>query len=233
MKNRKLRVLAALFIAIIGIQANASVGSKTMLIESPSDLPEVAQGPAEAMYLYHTGHAQELLYLEKDEGRTLAILDVADPAHIKAVRQVSIAASSTYDFVQNLGPTAVLIRYRDHSGFATISFNDYKRPVLTAHPDYLHPANAEHDGTQGELLISANASGTPRPEQDPQYQILSLSGSSGATPLVTLENVIQRVDRPETGTIFLLNDKGVTVVRRLSPEYEYLAEIKHTGGGQR
>src|SRR6202008_1919269 len=121
----------------------------------------------------------------------------------------------------------------DHSGFAVISFRDYKRPVLTAHPDYLHPANAEPDGTQGELLISANALDAQRPAQDPQYQVLTLFASSGATPLATVENVIQRVDRPETGTIFLLNDKGVTVIRRLSPEREYLTEIRHTGGGQK
>ena len=141
-------MLAALCAVITGSQAKASLGSRAIVIEFPSDLPNLAQGPAEGMYLYHTGHAQELLYLEKDEGRTLAILDVEDPAHIRAVGQVSLAAPSTYDFVQNLGTTAALIHYRDHSGFAVISFKDSKRPVLTAQPDYLHPANAEHDGTR-------------------------------------------------------------------------------------
>ena len=222
-------VLAALFTVITDNQAKADEASKAIVIEFPSDLPNLAQGIAEAMYLHHAGHRQELLYLEKDEGRTLAILDVADPAHIRAVGQVSLAAPSTYDFVQNLGTTAALIRYRDRSGFAVISFKDYKRPVLTAEPDYLHPANAEPDGGQGVLLISANESDTRKPQQDPQYQVLSLSDSSQGTPLATVESVIQRVDRPETGTIFLLNDKGVTVVRRLSAEREHLEYLRHVG----
>jgi hypothetical protein len=174
------------------------------------------------MYLHHTGDAQVILYLEKDQGRQLAILNVTDPAHIQAVGQISIAASSTYDFVQNLGNAVTLIHYRDHSGFAAINFRNYKHPVLTAEPDYLHPANADPLGPNGMLLVSSASSSAP--PRDPQYEVLSISGSSGATPLATVQNVIQRVDRPETGTIFLLNDQGMTVVRCLAREREHQTE---------
>jgi hypothetical protein len=215
-------VVAAIFAAMVSVQANASVRSKSIVVEFPSDLPELAQGRAEAMYLHHTRDGQVILYLEKGQGRQLAILDVTDPAHIQAVGQVSIAASSPFDFVQDLANAVTLIRYRDQSGFAVISFRNYKLPVLTAEPDYLHPANAESDGPDGLLLISAN--GPSALSRDPQYQILSISGSSGAAPLATVQNVIQRVDRPQTGTIFLLNDQGVTVVRSLAAEREHQTE---------
>jgi hypothetical protein len=221
--KNKATIIATIFASMVTLQANASVRSKAIVVELPTDLPELAQGQSEAMYLHHTGHAQAILYLEKDQGRTLAILDVSDPAHIQAVGQVSIAAHSTYDFAQSLGNSVALIRYRDHSGFAVISFKNYKRPVLTAEPDYLHPGNAEADGPNGLILVSAN--GPSAPAREPQYEVLSISGSGGATPLATIQKVIQRVDRPQTGTIFLLNDQGVTVVRCLDAEREHQAEV--------
>src|SRR5216683_4604050 len=213
-KIRKQTMVVAIFAAVLSVQANASVRSKTIIVEFPSDLPELAQGRSEAMYLHHTGNAQAILYLEKDQGRKLAILDVTDPAHIKAVGQVSIAAPSTYDFAQSLGNSVALIRYRDHSGFAIISFKNYKQPVLTAEPAYLHPSKVESDGPSGLLLVSADRSSASA--REPQYEVLNISGSSGPTPLATVKGVIQRVDRPGTGTIFLLNEQGVTVVRSLA-----------------
>ena len=213
----------AILTAIVGVQANANVRSKETIVEFPSDLPELAQGPGEALYLHHTHQAQAILYIEKEHGRKLAILDVTDPAHVKAVGQVSIAAASTYDFVQYLGNAATLIQYRNHSGFAMLSFKNYKQPVLTAEPEYLHPATVQPDGPDNLLLISTK--GPSAPERGPQYEILSISGASGATPLATVQNVIQRVDRPQTGTIFLLNDQGVTMVRRLAAEREHQTEV--------
>lgn len=215
-------------IAAIGVSGptNAAVQSKTIVIETPSDLPELAQTPTEAMYLHHTGEAQAILYLEQSQGRKLAILDVTDPANIKAVGQVSINAPTTYDFVQNLGRGRTLIRYRNKSGYAVISFENYKEPVLTPEPDYLHPATAQSDGDNGLLLVSnsSNADAT-KATREAEYQVLSISSSSGAKPLATIKNVIQRVDRPQTGTIFLLTDQGVTVVRCLAAEREHQTEV--------
>jgi hypothetical protein len=212
-------MVAAIFATIGSVQANASVRSKAIVVQFPSDLPELAQGRAEAMYLYQTRDAQAILYLETDQGRKLAILDVTDPAHIKAVGQVSIDVPSPFDFVQDLANAVTLIRYRDQSGFAVISFSHYKRPVLTAEPGYLHPANVESYGPDGLLLISANDAKAL--SRDPQYEILGIYGSSRAVPLAIVQNVIQRVDSPQTGTIFLLNDEGITVVRSLAAEREH------------
>src|SRR5437899_10467412 len=97
---KKKTMVVEIFAASLSVQANASVRSKAIVVEFPSDLPELAQGRSEAMYLHHTGNAQAILYLEKDQGRKLAILDVTDPAHIKAVAQASIAAPSTSAFAQ-------------------------------------------------------------------------------------------------------------------------------------
>lgn len=224
MKNgMKKWMLAAIFAMSMSVQANATVRSKTIIVDLPSDLPELAQGRSEAMYLHHTHAAQVILYLEKDQGRRLAILDVTDPAHVQAVGQVPVAALATYDFVQYLGNSTVLIHYRNHSGFATISFKNYKEPVLTAEPGYLHPAKVQPDGTDAFLLVSAGSTTTSTPTREPQsYEVISVSG---LTPLATIKGVIQRVDRPGTGTIFLLNEEGITLVRSLAAEKEHQTEI--------
>src|SRR4051812_19047890 len=120
-------MVAAAFVATLGVQANAKTRSKSIVVASPTDLPEMAQRKSEAMYLHSTGRGQTVLYLEQDQGRTLAILDVTDPGSIRALQRVSIAAFSPYDFVGPLQDTAVLIQYRDHSGFAVISLKKYKQ----------------------------------------------------------------------------------------------------------
>jgi hypothetical protein len=213
-------LVAAIFLVAVSVQAE--VRSKAVVVESPSDLPELAQGGGEAMYLHHTGEAQAILYLERNQGRNLAFLDVTDPAKIKAVGQVSIDAPCAYDFVQDLADSAVLIRYRNHSGFAVISFKNYKQPVLKGEPEYLHPAVAEPDGSSALLLVSAN--GAAAPPREPEYEVLNISNPSSPTPLATVQGVIQRLDRPQTGTVFLLNDQGLTVIRRLAAEREYKIE---------
>ena len=218
-------VIMALFASFVTVQGDASMGSNAIVVEFPSDLPEAAQGPSEAMYLYKTWGVGELelLYLEKDQGRKLAILDVTDPGHIKALGQVSIAARSSYDFVRNLGDLMALIRYRADSGFAVISFKNYKQPVLTEEPDYQHPANVETDGPSGLMLISTDSPSVPYSERE--IEVLVNSDSSAPRPVAKVQNVIQRVDMPQTGTIFFLNDKGVTVVRRPFAEQEHGAEL--------
>jgi len=213
-------LVAAIFVVAVSVQAE--VRSKAIVVESPSDLPELAQGRGEAMYLHHTGEAQAILYLERNQGRNLAFLDVTDPAKIKAVGQVSIDAPSAYDFVQDLADSAVLIRYRNHSGFAVISFKNYKQPVLKGEPEYLHPASVEPDGSSALLLVSAN--GATAPPREPDYEVLNISNPSSPTPLATISGVIQRLDRPQTGTVFLLNDQGLTVIRRLAAEREHKLE---------
>jgi hypothetical protein len=219
---RNTTVIAALFAILTSFQASAIVRSNGIVIDLPSDLPEQAQGPADAMYLYEAGSARALLYLERNHGRALAILDVTDPGHIKGVGQLSIGATSTYDFVQKLGKSSALIQYRDQSGFAVINFTNYKQPVLAGRPDYLHSATVESYGPDGLVLVST--SGPTKRTQGPDYQLLTMSGSSAPVPIVTIHNVLQRVDLPELGAMFLLNDKGVTVIRRPSVERAHQTE---------
>ena len=227
MKNRiRKMMVAAIFAATVSVQANARTHSKSIVVMSPSDLPEMAQRSSEAMYLHETGGGQTVLCLEQDQGRVLVILDVTDPATIRAVGEVSIPASSPYDFGETLGDSAVLIHYRDESGFGIINLKKYKKPVLAAGPQFEHPAYTKPLGYYGLLLVS---SPFPVAEAgDPQYQVFDVSNPSNPTPLATVERVQQRLERTETGTLFLLSNKGLTVIRHPNVEQEYKLESTYT-----
>ena len=174
----KVSISAALVFAVFAATtaAQAANGAKTrstsVVIDSPADLPELAQRRSEAMYLHSTGSGQAFLYLEQDQGRTLAILDVTDPASIREVGRASLSAQSSYDFVQALDNSAVLIRFRDRSGFAIVNFRKYKQPVLVATPGLLNPASIQPFGQRTFLLTAANSAVAPA--QDSQYQLIDV-----------------------------------------------------------
>ena len=183
-------IVAAAVAATVSVQADARTHSKSIIVESLSDLPEMAQGNNEAMYLHYTGDGRAILYLEQDQGRTLAIVDVSDPAAIRAVAQVPVDARSTYDFVQTLSDSAVLIHYRDHSGFPVIHLKKFKTLVLTEAAQFQHPAHAEALGNNGLLLASTTH---PSPEaEDPEFEVFDMSDPSKPASLATVEGAKQR-----------------------------------------
>jgi hypothetical protein len=219
----------ALFATAMSAQAVVASHSKTIIVESPTDLPEAARGVSEAMYLHETGDGRSFLYLEQDEGRRLAILDVTDPAEIKAVAHVSIAATSSYDFVRDLTGSAVLIQFRDNSGFATLDFRHSKKPVLTAAPDVMNAGNAEALGETGLLLNATDTFVKPtRKAQD--YRVIDTSIPSKPSLLAAVPEVKQRISKEDTGTLFLLTDDGLTIVRQPRVEWEHPMELLQQAG---
>src|SRR5467141_4031529 len=112
--NQRISKILIAVTSLIAINAQAEVRTKAIVVESPADLPELARGRGEAMYLHRTSDGKAILYIEKEQGRTLAFLDVTDPASIKAIGQVTLEVPASYDFVQDLAESAVLIHYRNH-----------------------------------------------------------------------------------------------------------------------
>jgi hypothetical protein len=220
-------IVAAAIAATVSVQADARTHSRAIIVVSPSDLPEMAQGNSEAMYLYYMRDGA-ILYLEQDHGRTLAIVDVSDPAAMRGIARVSVDAASPYDFVGTLRDSTVLIRYRDDSGFAIIDLKHFKKPLLTEAPRFQHPARAEALGNNGLMLVATT--GPSARAEDPQYEILDISNPSQPAVLGTVEGVQQRLERSETGTLFLLGKSGLTVVRQPSVEKEHAAEFYKYGG---
>jgi hypothetical protein len=119
---------------------------------------------------------------------------------------------SAFDFVRSIGDE-VLIRYRNGSGDALLSFKHYKQPQLVDASAVGSSEVLETVGPSGLLLTATNVAHDP--VGDPQsYQLLDTAGASGPRLLATILGVKQRLPNPYTGTLFLLNDDGVTVIRQ-------------------
>ena len=54
------------------------------------------------MYLHDTGQGTTVLYVEANGGTKITVLDVTDPAKIRRVSEVPLAATSAFDFVRSL-----------------------------------------------------------------------------------------------------------------------------------
>jgi hypothetical protein len=221
MKNVFGKTLAAvMMMAAIGAQAAVKSHAGTVIVDRPADLPESAQTATIAMYLHEDSAGEAVLYLEQNHGKKLAILDVTDPASIRTLSQVNLNAKAPFDFVRNLGDSAALIRYRDNSGFAVLNFRHTKHPVLSAAPEM---ADAFLNESLGQTALLQESTGVHQAAVRgvASYSVVDLSAPAGLPILDSVSQVSQRLSRPETGTLFLLNADGLTVVRRTRVEQEY------------
>jgi hypothetical protein len=79
-------------------------------------------------------------------------------------------------------------------------------------------------------LLFSTAATSDAQVVNPQYQVFDVSNSSKSVVLATLEGARQRLERTETGTLFLLSNSGLTVIRRPAAEKEYkMAHAARTG----
>jgi hypothetical protein len=210
-------MVSALVIAGIPAQGATRHHSQNIVVNSPSQFPALAQIGAEALYLHELGDGRAMLYVEDHGGRALSILDVTNPAAIKLVGHAEIAAKGPFDFVPDLMNDGALIRYREGSGFALIDFKHWMRPSIVEVAESVNATNTDAIGTHGLLLASNSV--MPAPTRAMQtYDVVDTSDFSQPIRLATIQAVTQRVSKSDTGTIFLLNPSGITVVRRPGAE---------------
>jgi hypothetical protein len=221
----KLSISPILLAAVVAVTANAQAAqklhSKTIIVETPSELPELAQIGGQAMYLHDTGDGQAILYVETNNGQRLSVINVTDPAKVKGFAEIVINAPAPFDFVQDVGDSAALIRYRDHGGFAVLSFRKYNHPTLS---DFTQPGVAsgtERLGETGLLLTAAMDTGSRTASALRNYDVLDTSNPSHPAVVASVDGVVQHLSRDETGTLFLLSNQGVTMVRRPRVEEDY------------
>src|ERR1700733_3909142 len=220
--------------AIVVMTSARAVGavlphSKTIAVESPENLPILAQTNAEAMYLHDTNDGKAVLYIEAQNGQQLTALDVTNPARIQRIAQTAIPAASVFDFVRSIGDEGVLIRYRNGSGVALLSLKYYKHPVLVNSAALENAETSEALGRTA-LLVTVNEV-TMHPITEPRsYNVVDTSNPSRPGMLATIPAVEQRLAKSDTGTLFLLNKDGVTVVRRLRVEEEHQIELDQEMG---
>lgn len=179
------QLFAPVLFAILAtaITANAVTNkpprSRTIVVQSPSDTPVLAQANSEAMYLHKSGDQRTVLYVESAQGTKLIALDVTDPAKIKRLAETELVAPARFDFVEPVGNDSVLVRYRDGSGEALLSLKHCKHSVLGDASALKGTENAEKLGATGILSASTDAPVRPIVDNDPTYKVWD-SSKAGA-----------------------------------------------------
>ena len=214
-----LKMLSRLFIALLVISAAvipAMAEGKGDLVVVPSNkLPEKAHRAAQAMKLHLVSPDTQFLYVEQDNGRSIAVFDVSHPSKITLRAFVTIDAPVSFDFVETVGPNTELIRYSDGSGTALLDLSKPKDPRIktiaaTASEAYILPIREGGSGVGTKPYVSSASE---------DYQVTL---SSRRKQVLMVREVIQKLRDESNGTTYLLGSDGLTVIRDLKRE-QYLA----------
>jgi hypothetical protein len=187
------------------------------------------------MYLYNANDGSTLLYVESQQGRELSILDVTNPAEVERLAPVELPAPSAFDFVRYVDHHEVLIRYRDGAGVALLNLGHYRRPVLMPAKPFQNATIVGSVGATGLLITptgeeTPNNAATSRHGQVRNYEVVDTLHPHDPVLLATIDGVRQMLSRGNTGTLFLLNQDGVTMVRRLRVEQQYQESLDQENG---
>lgn len=218
MKQTIKNILLATAVTFGTVFAQASTLPKTdFIVQALSTNPEFVRNTSEALLLHDGDDGSTYLYVEQLQGGLLTIFDVTSPDHMKLVKSVPTEARGSYDFVTPLGGSAELISFRDGSGTAVLDLRKAKTPRVTL-IEGSASVPTEILGTVGYLSLKQHAT----PTASGQLRDVQLVETDQSPRLLTtVTDVTKQIARAETGTIFLLGEGKVTVIRRKDAEQEY------------
>jgi hypothetical protein len=218
MKQTIKNILLATALTVGTISAQASTLAKTnFIVQTLSTNPEFVRNTSEDLLLHDGNDGSTYVYVEQQQGRVLTIFDVTRPDHMKLAKSVPTEARGSYDFVTPLGDSAELISFRDGSGTAVLDLRKAKTPRITL-IERSASLPTEMLGTVGYLTLRQHAIPTAS-EQLQDIQLVETNQSPRL--LTTVTGVTKQIARAETGTIFLLGEGKITVIRRNDAEREY------------
>ena len=200
-----LKMFSRLFIALFVISATvipATAEGKGDLVIVPSHkLPEKAHRGGQAMKLQLVSPDTLYLYVEQDNGRSIAVFDVSHPGKISLKAFVTVDAPAPFDFVETVGRRTELIRYADGSGNALL---DLSKPKLPRIKTLAATASEAYTLSIKEAGLGINGVATK------PY----VSGASA-------DYLIQQLKDEAHGTTYLLGSDGLTVIRDLKREGDF------------
>jgi hypothetical protein len=184
----------------------------------PTELPVLARQGGEAMLLSDAVDGRTLLYIEQNEGSRLAILDVTDPSHIKGAGSVQLDASGPFDFISPVGNQGELVRFRQRNEDAVLDLRN-KIPSLKAVQGLTLTGPVTQLGNDG-FTVSGR---TPELQRAWDYQVVETANSRELNRVYDVRQVREQLTKADTGTTFLLTEKGLYVIRR--PAIETVRQI--------
>jgi hypothetical protein len=233
-KKRIIRIAQLTLAAAAALTLTASADAKNrpnkIIVVRPTDLPELARMPGEAMMLHATGDGKTHLYVEQNHGAQLAIFDVTDPANVKQESAAQLDARGPFEFVSSLGDNAELIRFKNGQGEAVLDLHKAKLPTIKTVPGLTLQGATERLGDDG--FIISNQASTQSDANDPDYQVVETAGTREPNRVYDVKQVREEIANDETGTTFLLAADGLYLIRRPAVEYENFIhqwQLSHPG----
>ena len=208
------RLSIALFVISASVIPATAEGKGDLVIVPSHKLPEKAHRAGQAMKLHLVSPDTLYLYVEQDNGRSIAVFDVSDPGKIALKAFVTVDAPAPFDFVETVGRRTELIRYADGSGNALLDLSKPKLPGIktmaaTASEAYILPIREAGSGISG-VVTKPYVSGASA-----DYQLIL---PSRPQQVLTVREVIQQLKDEANGTTYLLGSDGLTVIRDLKRE---------------
>ena len=204
--------------------------SKTVIVESPSAHPELAQADGEALYLHARGDGRTFLLVEGIGGKTISILDVTNPAQIHGIARANVSATGPFDFVKSLDDRAILISYRDQTGLAVLDLKKFDRPIVTQISSDTRAIPTQTVDDSGALLQASAHRALASETGALDFQVIDTSAPLRPEVVAIVPGVKQTLLKSDTGTLFLLSSRGVTVIRHPRAEREHEAVVSLTSG---
>jgi hypothetical protein len=211
----KITVAGTMFSAFI---AHASSLGNIVVVQ-PSELPAASREYSEAMMLHHTVSGRMFLYIEQEQGTKLAVLDVTNPARIKAGKPVALSVPGPFDFVGSAGSRSELIRFRGTGQEAVLDLHKAKIPSVDVLPELT---------VTGHLMALREDNAVMSPAQ---YQIVDAAAATPYQHVADVKGVKQEITDNETGTTYLLAEEGLFVVRRPAVAASVLESVANNSGG--
>jgi hypothetical protein len=220
---RKAMLLALLGSALVTPcrAASAARSLTDLVVVEPKSLPEMARSQAQAMMLYQLGNGQIYLYLEQQQLARIAILDVTDPSHIQIIGCSKLIAPVPFDFINPVGDSVAFIHFRNNLGSALLDLRKPKSPSLRTVEVLKQAMHMEPLGSNAFAIVDE-----PSPEHvvvAHDYQVIDASDPRTPNRLATIRLVQQKIEISDTGTVFLLGEDGLTVLRHPHLEQQYRA----------
>jgi hypothetical protein len=211
----KFTVAGTMFSAFVAHAAR--VGN--IVVVPPSQLPAASREYSEAMMLHETVGGRMFLYIEQEQGTKLTVLDVTNPAKIKAEKPVALDVPGPFDFVGSAGSRNELIRFRGTGQEAVLDLRRAKVPSIDVLPKLPVTGRLMTPGEENAVMSPA------------QYEIVDTAGATPHRHVADVKGVKQEITDDQTGTTYLLAEEGLFVVRRPSFQASVIESVVNNSGG--
>jgi len=204
--------------------ANARFANDVVLVP-PADLPELARQTGEAMFLQESSDGRSLLYIERNQGTRLAILDVTEPDHVKSEGSVQLDAPDAFDFVSNLGNRSILVQFRRGHGNAVLYLHNGRLPTLQWVQGLPLQSPIMRLGSDGFTVTSHADKPLPR-----RHPVADNANFPDLVRLLDIKRIREAITDEDTGTTFLLAENGLYLIRRPAVEWHTRSHVASDGG---